>query len=319
MEVANTEENTTKSGEEEVHYLCPFQLTGRQVECKNRIYRVGTKQDCFQFRQFSDSLDGFVLEHSEKDKCIIWSKKVKGEPLNIIKGIGFYEFAPPGTPEGEKISCELLYDMLQDAEFRELWDEYRADAFCITMLDPRTEIGYYAGKSPVPLVSSRDFVNQRQWHSAGRGEYVIWNTSVPHDDVKEDYQKTVQKKVNGSFVRAISKITGYFIFPWVDSESGEEKGVCMTYITQSDLRGSIPTSLCNFITKKAGPKTFKKIGSAVRQYSQWREEQIKKGKYKKSWETKEEWWSEVLDVTNGGKEIRNDTFNAAQEYWGKKK
>lgn len=318
MKVENTAQDTPKS-EEEVRYLCPFKLAGRQVECKNRIYRVGTKRDCFQFRQFSDSLEGFVVEHSEKDKCVIWSKKVEGEPLNIIKCLGFYAFAPPGAPESNQISCELLYDMLQDAEFREVWDDFRAEAFTITMLDPCTEIGYYAGKSPVPMVSARDFVNQRQWHAAGRGEYVIWNTSVPHDDVKEDYQKTVRKKINGSFVRAISKVTGYFIFPWLDSESGAEKGVCMTYITQSDLRGSIPTSLCNYITKKVGPKTLKKVENAMRQYSKWREAKIKEGTYKKDWESPKEWWAEGLNVVNDGEEIRSNTFNAAQEYWRKHK
>lgn len=305
-------------GEEEVQYLCPFPLVGPKVKCSGRIYQLGTKRGCFHFRNFADSLDGFSLEYSEKGKCVVWSKKIPGEPLNIIKGTAFYPFASSAS-EKKEISCELLYDMLQDANFRREWDDYRADAFCIAMLDHFTEIGYYAGKSPMPFVSPRDFVTQRQWHAAGKGEYIIWNTSVPHNDVSETFQDDVRKGVNGSFVRALSKVTGYFIQPWKDPVSEVEKGVCLTYITHSDIRGSIPTSICNFLTKKIAPKTLKKIEKAMRQYKSWREAQIKRGMYKMEWASKDEWWSDGLDVTDNKEKITNITISAVHAHWNSSK
>lgn len=298
---------------EEVVYPTPFPLTGEKKEHSGRVYRLATKKDCFTFRMMADSMDGFEVMHSEKDKCMVWSKNVPGEAMHIVKGTGFYRHT-----ESSPISCELLYDMAHDPVFRGTWDTFRQEAFSITMLDPRNEIGYYAGKSPVVMVSARDFVNQRMWHPAGRGEYIIFNTSVPHSDVPEDYQKKARKGKNGSYVRAISKVTGYFVQPWREKGTGKELGVTMTYVTQTDLRGAIPTSVTNFITKKVVPKTLLTIEKAMRDYSAWREKEKAAGTYAKDWAIPEEWWSEGDVVVSPDEKIPTELLNFTQNYWEKK-
>eukprot|EP00796_Vickermania_ingenoplastis_P004812 gene4812-3454_t len=296
-----------------VTYHTPFPLTGPQKEHAGRVYRIGTKKDCYTFRHFADTCDGFEVQHADKDKCMVWSKHVPGEAMHIIKAIGFYPHSSDSP-----ISCELLYDMLHDPTFRGTWDNFRQEAFQITMLDPRNEIGYYAGKSPVMLVSARDFVNQRLWHPAGRGEYIIFNSSVPHKDVPEDFQDKQRKGKNGSYVRAISKVTGYFVQPWKEEGTGKDLGVTMTYVTQTDLRGSIPTSVTNYLTKKVAPKTLRTIEKAMRDYRKWRDEQMAAGTYKKDWEMPEEWWADGDVVTPEGEPVKSETLDFVHAYWKKK-
>jgi len=155
----------------------------------NHVYTLADKADCYRFRNFADSLDGFVLQHSKKDEVMVWSKKVHGEPMHIIKVFGLFTSSEENPNGGA--TPEELYDLLQDAVFREEWDTFRAEAFRIVKMDEKNDIGYYAAKSPMSMIANRDFVNQRMWHNAGQGEYVIFNTSVLHERVPITYQKAI--------------------------------------------------------------------------------------------------------------------------------
>jgi len=186
------------------------------------------------------------------------------------------------------------------------------------MLDGINEVGYYAGKSPVVLVSARDFLNQRMWHPAGRGEYIIFNTSVPHRDVSDKFQEEKRKAKKGSFVRAISKITGYYIQPWLEEGTNKDLGVCLTYVTQTDLKGSIPTSVTNYLTRKVVPKTLSKVEKAMHDYISWRDEQIAAHTYEHGWDSPDEWWTEG-NVVAQPNEISTKTIDFAREHWKTKK
>ncbi|ORC88521.1 uncharacterized protein TM35_000161590 [Trypanosoma theileri] len=274
-----------------VTYQTPFPITGPEVQHGGRTYRLATKQDCLSFRNFADSLDGFVLQYNRKNEVITWNKKISGEPMRVIKVFGVFPDIQPQT----------LYDMLQDAIFREVWDNFRIDAFRIVKLDENNDIGYYAAKSPVPGVANRDFVNQRAWINAGNDEYVIFNTSVPHRDVPLDYLKA--KKISSdSVVRAISKITGYLVRPWTD-ENGK-KGSCLTYITQCDPAGWIPTPVTNFISTKFAPNTIRTVEEAAKQFKEWLPKQKD---YVKD-------WPETADPY--GVPVQHLTIEFAKEKWG---
>ncbi|CCW68351.1 unnamed protein product [Phytomonas sp. Hart1] len=200
---------------------------------------------------------------------------------------------------------EELYDMMNDAVFREEWDGFRLEAFRIARLDERNDIGYYAAKSPVPFVANRDFVNQRSWHAAGRGEYVIFNTSVPHPGIGGRAAK------HERCVRAFSKLTGYLLQPWCNPTTGVEEGTAFTYITHVDPRGSIPKSLVNFVTTKFAPKTIKRVGKAVLQFRQWLPAQLASGEYTRDWGLTPEWW--LSDEEEAEKPLRNETIDFAKE------
>lgn len=309
-------DNTRKAskashGPEVVQYRTPFAFTGETHEEAGRIYRLPNKADCFAFRTFADSLEGFTLRHSRPYEVMVWDRKLPNEPMHVIKVFGIFR----KTKENPAGGCtpRELYDMLQDPIFREEWDDYRQEAFRIVSLSPSTDIGYYAAKSPMPLVANRDFVNQRMWHEAGRDEYVIFNTSVPHSAVPPSYQKDVHKNKHGVFVRAISKLTGYLIRPWTNPESGEVEGTSLTYITQTDPCGWIPTTLTNYIATKFAPNTIRNVDKAIPLFRTWFKKQLEAGTYNKDWDLTPEWW--VKEGDGMGAVVKNETIDFAAEKW----
>lgn len=287
-----------------VKYATPFSFHGSEHAEAGRIYRLAEKPDFLAFRTFADSLDGFSMRYN-KDEIITWDKKISGEPMHVIKVFGVIHDVAPRE----------LYDMLQDAIFREEWDAFRQEAFRITKMNATTDIGYYAGKSPVKLVANRDFVNQRQWYDTGKEEYIIFNTSVPHADITKDYQKVARKGKNGTYVRAISKLTGYLIQPWVNETTGERDGCCLTYITQSDPCGWLPTALTNYVTGKFAPKTITNVRDALVKFKVWFPEQLASGKYEKDWDVDvtPEWWQD--DAAEAAHPTPNCTVEFAQKTW----
>eukprot|EP00744_Colponema_vietnamica_P011521 GILI01016205.1.p1 GENE.GILI01016205.1~~GILI01016205.1.p1 ORF type:complete len:291 (-),score=34.97 GILI01016205.1:108-980(-) len=222
-------------------YISPFPLSGEPVEHQGTVYRLATLDDCFHFRQYVDSLDGFQL-HVDSNNVLVWDKKVKGESMNPVKVFGTFDCKP-----------EILYAVLQDPIYRETWDESRLEGFKLARLDERQEIGYYAAKSPATGVSSRDFLAQRIWHATKKGEYVIFNTAAQHTAVPEGREKRV---------RGYSKMTGYFVQPWRD-------GCSLTYITQCDPGGWIPHFVMNFVTTKYAPKVIDNLRKACSGYEAW--------------------------------------------------
>ncbi|EAN99385.1 hypothetical protein C3747_172g21 [Trypanosoma cruzi] len=288
----NNEGDITSNGSDSssVVYQAPFPITGPEVQHGGRTYRLVTKKDFFTFREFADSLDGFEMQYNRQNEFISWNKKVAGEPMRIIKVFGVLPNVLPAT----------LYDMLQDATFRALWDTHRIDAFRIVKLDENNDIGYYAAKSPVPGVSNRDFVNQRAWINSGNNEYAIFNTSVPHRDVPIDYLK-VNKVSSDSVVRGISKITGYLIRPWVDNKGA--LGSCITYVTQCDPGGWIPAPLINYISTKVAPSTLKTVAQAAAQFLEWLPKQEN---YVKD-------WPETADPFDTP--VKNETIAFAKKKW----
>jgi len=126
------------------------------------------------------------------------------------------------------------------------------EAFCIEELNENNDIGYYAVKLPAPL-TDRDFVNQRSWRVRGDSEFIIMNRSVNHPAVPE----------RNGFVRAHSHITGYLVQPY-----GE--GCVIIYLSQSDPKGLIPSSLVNKATKSIAPKLVQQLHNAAKGYNQWK-------------------------------------------------
>ncbi|KAG5484771.1 hypothetical protein LSCM1_06594 [Leishmania martiniquensis] len=297
------------SSPEVVEYVAPFAFSGEAREVCGRIYRLPTKADFLTFRQYADSMDGFVLRYSHPNEVMVWEKKLPHEPMHVIKVFGVFA-KTTGNPSGGATPKEL-YDLLQDAIFRERWDEYRQEAFRVVSLSANTDIGYYAARSPMPLVANRDFVNQRMWHEAGRGEYVIFNTSVPHAMVPPSYQKDKHRSKHGQYIRATSKLTGYLIRPWYNPVSGEADGASLTYITQTDPCGWIPSSLTNFISTKFAPNTMRNVAQALPKFREWLTGQLAAGTYTKDWDQLPEWW-----VEDGSDEVvTNETIEFAIQRW----
>ncbi|CCW63507.1 unnamed protein product [Phytomonas sp. EM1] len=284
-----TKEASTKELPE-VTYHTPFPMAGEACVEGGMVYRLAGRREALLFRRYADDLDGFTLRHNNHE-TLVWEKRLPNEASHLIKVFSIFHDATPGE----------LYDLMQDAVFREEWDTFRLEAYRVARLDAANDIGYYAARSPLPFVANRDFVNQRMWHDAGRGEYVIFNTSVPHPAVPPGER----------CVRAVSMLTGYFFQPWVNPRTGEVDGTAFTYLTHVDPRGSIPKTLMNYVTTKFAPKTIKKVGKALKRFKVWLPAQLEAGGYVRDWVKEPEWW--VSPEEEAANPIRNITIDFAKE------
>jgi hypothetical protein len=256
------EEAPVNHGPQLAPYLCPFPLSGNiiQDEAAQMIYVSASPADFLKFRSLADGMDGFSLRVA-KERTLVWDKKMPGEAMVTIKAFTVLDDCPP----------ERLWDVLHCPDYRVVWDDSRLDSYLVAQLSQNCDIGYYGAKAGTP-VYNRDFLNQRCWYSVGGGEYVIFNTSVPH--VKCPAQK--------GFVRAISKISGYLIRPW-------GKGGCsLTYISNADPKGWIPTAFVNRIVSKFSPAVLEKIRKAAQNFPEWQAQQG--DRWKKTWMQDIEQW-----------------------------
>jgi len=105
-------------------------------------------------------------------------------------------------------------------------------------------------------------VNQRSWRvkkdpdSGLDTEFLIMNHSVIHP-------KRPKEK---SFVRANSIKTGYLV-----RVSPESPTKCiLTYITQTDPAGWIPSNVMNTVTRNYAPKIVQRLVDASNNYRAWK-------------------------------------------------
>ena len=202
----------------------------RYAECKGHRYTLMTLPHFRTFRALALSNDPQWTTHYSDSKLRVESKPPGDDSttLNIIRA----------TCIMPRVAPLVLYDQLQDAQYRATWDKNMMEGYTVTQLDAHNDIGYYAAKFPWPL-TNRDFCNQRSWMEFTNGEYIIFNHSEPHPDCP----------VKSNFIRARSILTGFYIRPNADGD-----GTQLIYVTQSDPCGSIPRSIINFAMTKTAPR-----------------------------------------------------------------
>jgi len=203
-------------------------------------FKPDTEEDFDKFVAACDSTEGWHLVLDE-EATKAWDLKAENSSVNILKIWAHFKSVDP----------LLLYDVLHDPEYRTTWDDHMVEGYNIQQIDANNDVGYYSAKGMLS-VSARDFVNQRSWRVKG-DEYIIKNHSVKHP-------KAPEKK---GFVRAWSFMTGYLI-------RKHEQGCTLTYYTQTDPKGWIPTFLVNNVTKKFAPTNIKKLEQTSSKYPEWK-------------------------------------------------
>jgi len=212
----------------------------------NFKYTLATKEDFENFIKECDSTseEWKPIVTDDANQVYVWEKQSNSHTINIVRVQQTFNDIP----------AEVLYDVLHDHKYRAIWDENMIEGKVIIQLDPYNEVGYYSAKSPVSLVSNRDFLNQRSWRATSENnEWVIINHSVEHPDYPPF----------PNFVRAQSILTGYLI-----RRKGE--GSVFVYMTQSDPKGWIPSWLVNSLCTKFAPNFLKKLYQAARMYVEWK-------------------------------------------------
>jgi len=192
-----------------------------------------------------DAKEGWnVCYESSDGKIKVWDQSSEKSAVNIVRLQAIFA----------DVNMEVLYDTLHDPDYRKVWDDKMIEGYLIEQINATNDVGYYSAKMPFPL-TNRDFVNERSWRVKKDEEYIIMNHSVVHP-------KEPEKK---GFVRANSIKTGYMIRP-----NETKTGCIITYQTQTDPRGSIPTWLVNQVTKSFAPNIVGNLERAAKGYTDWK-------------------------------------------------
>lgn len=207
-------------------------------------YHAATQEEFETFVKACDTAEGWnPVYKSDDGKVQVWDQKSDKSDINIVKLHAVFE----------AVDALTMYDVLHDPEYRAVWDDNMVEGYNIEQIDATNDVGYYSAKAPLG-VSNRDFVNQRSWRVKDSKEYIIMNHSVVHP-------KQPEKK---GFVRANSILTGYLV------RVRAEGGCTMTYLTQTDPRGWIPTMVVNKVTKTFAPKIIDRLEKAAKGYNDWK-------------------------------------------------
>jgi len=213
--------------------------------------RVAEDKDFEVLKIYLSRNDGWMLEYQHAQTSV-WTRQAQESEFKMIRIKTLY-------PD---ISAAVVYDVLQDQEYRSKWDKYFLETKDIGHLNPNNTLSYYAITCPSPM-KNRDFVLQSSWLET-KSEYIIINHSVHHQN---------HPPIKG-FVRALSYLTGFLIKP-INGQKGCEVG----YVTHTNPRGKIPTWLTNKITSYVAPRMLRKLHKACIQYPQWKAQHRPNFKY----------------------------------------
>lgn len=219
-------------------------------------------KDYENIRELCESDHGWTIDYT-KNNLKIWTKINELSPFKMIRA----------RIELNDVPASVLYNVIQDDEYRKQWDTKLDSCHDICYISPCSNIGYYAIKSPKPF-KNRDFVTQRCWLDLGEtNDKILFNHSVNHAVILNFFlfliiylflikiKKSPPKK---GYVRGVSFITAILI------KYTSPKSCVFYYVTQSDPGGSFPVWVVNSATRVIAPKFIKKIYKACLKYEKWK-------------------------------------------------
>jgi hypothetical protein len=205
---------------------------------------TATDQDYQKFIAVCDETGNGWEEMYKTAELTLWRKVSAEAAINIVKIKTFFADVEPAT----------MYDVLHDHYFRREWDSHIIDGSIVEMIDGFNEVGYYSCSMPMPL-SKRDFLNHRTWRVfPDSNTWVIFNHSVTHPGCPD----------RSGFQRGWSYLSGYML------RKREAGGTDLTYYTQSDPRGWIPSWLINWVSTKLTPQLIGTVHAAALKYPAWK-------------------------------------------------
>jgi len=243
--------------------------------------RVAEKRDFEYLRSLIDNNDYWKLEF-KKSSTSVWTRDMCNTTFKMIKIQALFADVRPST----------VYDVILDGEYRSKWDTSMLESADFGYLDGNNDIGYYLMKCPAPL-KNRDFVLQRSWQQLDSC-YCVFNHSVFHESLP---QKT-------GIIRAVSHVTGYTV-------TAIPGGGCrIGYVTQTDLKGSLPAWMINNITSALAPKMVKRVYKACLKYEEWK---AKHSPLNKVWLYPEQIKIPKIDINKCKKPVGNESSEPSED------
>ena len=156
-------------------------------------------------------------------KCQVYKRMVEGTPVILIKCLAKIEY-----------SKDIVFEAIANLEIRKQWDSVFSELRVVNYEGENgAEILYMIVKSPVLIVSDREFVQQRKvWKN-----FPTSNSHILHFISLENHDCPPNKKC----VRAETIISGYYM----QDDPNEPGHSILGVLSQTDLKGNIPHFLVN--------------------------------------------------------------------------
>jgi hypothetical protein len=163
--------------------------------------------------------------------CKVYKRMVEGYPVILIKCIANIPF-----------NKDTVFEAIANLEIRKQWDSVFSELKVVNYEGENgAEILYMIVKSPVFIVTDREFVQQRKmWKN-----FPTEKSHILHFISVENPSCPYNKK----YVRAETIISGYYMQDDPENPDNSILGV----LSQTDLKGNIP----HFLVNKFAPKASK--------------------------------------------------------------
>jgi hypothetical protein len=204
-------------------------LEEQTLECIPKLSSLSEKQEKYLDRLLeleSSNEQGWEEVHKSDYIKILKTSKADS-PVVLIK---VYVHLP-------EIPADKVYRMISDVEIRSKWDNVLSKLHVFGKVNEHVDHMYSLYKAPIGI-SDRDFC-QRRIRASNYKEvpFIIHFKSVNHADCPP----------KGGVIRAHTHISGYII-----RHSKRGSGCTdMTILTQTDIKGKVPTFIVNLAAAKA--------------------------------------------------------------------
>ena len=167
----------------------------------------------------------------DEKNCKIYKRMVEGIPVILIKCIAKLPF-----------SKDVVFEAIANLNIRRKWDSVFSELKVVNNEGENgAEILYMVIKSPVFIVSDREFVQQRKmWKN-----FPTNNSHILHFISLDNPSCPKNKK----YIRAETIISGYYMKDYPDEPGHSILGV----LSQTDLKGNVP----HFLVNKFAPRSSK--------------------------------------------------------------
>ena len=179
---------------------------------------------------------GYSCVIDEKN-CKVYKRMVEGIPVILIKCVANIPY-----------SKDVVFEAIANLDIRKQWDSVFSELRVVNYEGENgAEILYMIIKSPVLIVSDREFVQQRKmWKN-----FPTENSHILHFISIENHACPRNKK----FVRAETIISGYYMKDDPDEPGHTILGV----LSQTDIKGNIPHFLINKFAPRSSRSWIKSL------------------------------------------------------------
>lgn len=175
--------------------------------------------------------------YKETPKVSAWVKETPDSQFIIIKGRVILE----------NTTIMKVLHAIWDVGFRSTWDDILDDFKVLKTYSPTSDMISYYAKSPMPfLVKHREFVQKRSFKFEDDSILVLFK-NVDGEDIP----------IRKDCVRAETIIQGNVI------RIGENNSVIMDFLSQNDVKGSLPPKLTNTFAPGKAFDWLKKLAMVV--------------------------------------------------------